>query len=207
MKNLLLIAVLFISGLVKATEINHQFTPNKNVITKVNVAVYFVTQNPENYDWVKWDFGDGQIEYSINPAHKYAKSGIYDVKMIVSKGSQVDTICKNAFVTILPNGTATEAGDYALDLDLSKETYYNLQIENDGTLSTNLENYSIQFLNKTSSNGSLEIKNIYGDVLFQTEINSHDEMKSIETSGLSKGIYIVSVTMNNNISLYKIFKN
>ena len=203
MKNLLFIAVLFISGLVKATETNHQFTPNKNITTKVNVAVYFVTQNPESYDWVKWDFGDGQIEYSINPAHKYAKSGIYDVKMIVSKGAQVDTICKIGMITVIPNTNTLEQGDYAYDLDLSQETLLNKQAAD---ISNDLDNNLLRIANYNNDNGHVEIRNINGDLVYHTILESNEEIKNIETNILNSGTYIVYLTLKNKTIVAKYCK-
>lgn len=203
MKNLLFIAVLFISGLVRASEINHQFTPNKKIITKVNVAVYFVTQNPENYDWVKWDFGDGQTEYSINPAHKYAKSGIYDVKMIVSKGAQVDTICKIGMITVIPNTNTLEQGDYAYDLDLSQETLLNKQATD---ISNDLDNNLLRIANYNNDNGHVEIRNINGELVYQTILESTEEIKNIETNVLNSGTYIVYLTLKNKTIVAKYCK-
>ncbi|MFY7731932.1 MAG: PKD domain-containing protein [Bacteroidia bacterium] len=203
MKNLFFTAALFISLLANASEINHQFSPNKNIITKVNVAVYFVTQNPENYDWVKWDFGDGQMEYAINPAHKYTKPGVYDVKMIVSKGSHLDTICKKSMITIIPKTITLEQGDYANDNDLSTETILSKQTPEIGNdLSDNI----IRIANKASDNGMFEIRNSNGNLLYQTSIESTETIKNIETNSLNSGIYVVYLILKNKTYVAKYCK-
>lgn len=203
MKNIFFTAVLFISSFVKASEINHQFSPNKNIITKVNVAVYFVTQNPENYDWVKWDFGDGQIEYSINPEHKYTKSGIYDVKMIVSKGAQIDTICKKGMITIIPNNNIFEQGDYAFDNDLSNEIILSKQTPD---ISNDLGNNLLRITNYNNDSGQVEIRNINGNIVYHTKLESTEEIKNIETNLLNSGTYVVYLTVKNKTSVAKYCK-
>lgn len=203
MKNLFFTAALFISLLANASEINHQFSPNKNIITKVNVAVYFVTQNPENYDWVKWDFGDGQMEYAINPAHKYTKPGVYDVKMIVSKGSHLDTICKKGMITIIPKTITLEQGDYANDNDLSNETILSKQTPE---ISNDLSNNIIRIANKASDNGMFEIRNSNGNLLYQTSIESTETIKNIETNSLNSGIYVVYLILKNKTYVAKYCK-
>lgn len=203
MKNIFFTAALFISLLANASEIKHGFTPNKNITTKVNVAVYFVTQNPENYDWVKWDFGDGQMEYSINPAHKYTKPGVYDVKMIVSKGAQVDTICKKGMITVIPNTNTLEQGDYAYDLDLSQETLLSKQTAD---ISNDLDNSIIRITNKTNDNGIVEIRNANGNLLYQTAVVSGETIKNIETNFLNSGIYVVYLILKNKTYVAKYCK-
>ena len=203
MKNIFFIAVLFISSFVKASEINNQFSPNKNIITKVNVAVYFVTQNPENCDWVKWDFGDGQIEYSINPAHKYTKSGIYDVKMIVSKGAQIDTICKKGMITIIPNNNTFEQGDFAFDNDLSNEIILSKQTPD---ITNDLGNNLLRITNCNNDNGQVAIRNINSDIVYHTNLESTEEIKNIETNMLNSGVYIVYLTIKNKTSVAKYCK-
>lgn len=203
MKNIFFTVALFISLLANASEINHQFIPNKNITTKVKVEVYFVTQNPENYDWVKWDFGDGQIEFSINPVHKYNKPGIYDVKMIVSKGAQVDTICKKGLITILPSVNTLDHGEFAYDKDQSQETFFNKQTTN---ISYDLDNSNIRIANKSNNNGLLEIRNINGNIVYRTPLESNETIKNIETNFLNSGIYVVYLTIKNKTMVAKFCK-
>ncbi|MGY8866846.1 MAG: PKD domain-containing protein, partial [Methylophagaceae bacterium] len=47
-----------------------------------------------------WDFGDGTTDTSINPTHIYNSPGTYDVSLIVSGNTVIDTITKSSFVTI-----------------------------------------------------------------------------------------------------------
>lgn len=203
MKNIFFTAALFISFMANALEIKHQFTPNKNITTKVNVSVYFVAQNPENYDWVKWDFGDGQTAYSINPAHKYNKPGIYTVKMIASKGTQVDTICKINMITITPNTNAFEQGDYAYDKDISHETYFSKQTTD---ISYDLDYSVIRINNESNENGLVEIRNINGDLVYQASVENNENIKNIETNSFNSGIYVVYLIQKNKTYVAKYCK-
>ena len=47
-----------------------------------------------------WDFGDGTTDTSRNPTHIYNSPGTYDVSLIVSGNTVIDTITKSSFVTI-----------------------------------------------------------------------------------------------------------
>lgn len=45
----------------------------------------------------KWDFGDGNTSTLKSPTHYYANTGSYNVKLVVSNGSQKDSITKSVF--------------------------------------------------------------------------------------------------------------
>lgn len=207
MKNLFFIAAFLGTTFLTANAQNHYFTPNRNIVAKGKTTVYFVTQNPEKYDWVKWDFGDGQTEYSINPAHEYSKAGVYDVKMLVAKGATVDTFCKNGFVTILPNGNSFEDGDFAMDFDISKENFKSIQNNNNPNLIGNFENCSITILNSSGNSGLVEIRNINGEIMCQNTIYADETIKTLPLEMLNKGLYIAYLTTNNKTIVKKIYKN
>lgn len=206
MKTLFLTAALLIGLLVNASTQNHNFTPNRNMVAKGKTTVYFVTENPERYDWVRWDFGDGQMEFSINPAHVYDKVGIYDVKMIVSKGPKVDTICKKAFVTILPAGRTEIPGViYENTLDVSNEQYQESVTKKANDVSIDIDNNAIRICNKTNVNSEVEIRDINGNVFTKTTIESYEDIKNIDSNNLPKGLYLVVITNNGNTEVSKVY--
>lgn len=45
----------------------------------------------------KWDFGDGNTSTLKNPTHYYTNTGSYNVKLVVSNGTQSDSITKSIF--------------------------------------------------------------------------------------------------------------
>lgn len=206
MKTLFLTAALLIGLLVNASAQNHNFTPNRNMVAKGKTTVYFVAENPERYDWVRWDFGDGQMEFSINPAHVYDRVGIYDVKMIVSKGPKVDTICKKAFVTILPGSRPEIPGAvYENTLDLSNEQYQEKITGKANEVSVGIDNNVIRVCNKTNTNSDVEIRDINGNVFAKTTIESYEDIKNIDSSNLPKGLYLVVITDNGNTEVSKVY--
>ena len=50
-----------------------------------------------------WDFGDGTTSKAAEPIHTYGKSGVYDVKLIVSNNYGSDSILKKSYVTVIQN--------------------------------------------------------------------------------------------------------
>ncbi len=205
MKTLFFTTALLIGLLVNASAQNHNFTPNRNMVAKGKTTVYFVTENPERYDWVRWDFGDGQMEFSINPAHVYDRVGIYDVKMIVSKGPKVDTICKKAFVTILPAGrTEIPGAVYENTLDVSKEQYQE-SVKKANEVSVGIDNNAIRICNKTNVNSEVEVRDVNGNVFTKTTIESYEDIKNIDSSNLPKGLYLIVITNNGNTEVSKVY--
>ena len=47
-----------------------------------------------------WDFGDGNSSTAQNPTHVYATAGTYDVKLVVSDGSNSDSITKTGYIVV-----------------------------------------------------------------------------------------------------------
>ena len=55
------------------------------------------TNNPTSWNW---DFGDGNSSTAQNPTHVYATAGTYDVKLVVTNGSNSDSITKTGYIMI-----------------------------------------------------------------------------------------------------------
>ncbi len=225
MKNLFIIAALIIGSFANAYAENHYFTPNRNIVAKGKTTVYFVAENPEKYDWVKWNFGDGQMEYAINPAHVYDKVGVYDVKMIVSKGAQIDTFCKKAFVTILPGSGKPAVGgatyneshsklEYNKRFDDGSKDQLNEGIDNEIiqaaqtnekiNVAINMDN-NILIANKSLNTGSIEVRDINGNMFIQSSLVADEDIKTIETQNLPKGLYLVSIATSNGVQTAKVY--
>ena len=47
-----------------------------------------------------WDFGDGNTSTVQNPSHTYTTTGSYDVKLVVSNSSEIDSLIKPSFITV-----------------------------------------------------------------------------------------------------------
>jgi PKD repeat protein len=70
------------------------------------------TGNPTTYAWT---FGDGGTSTGTNPSHTYAANGTYNVCLIASNTSGIDTFCTNVTVTgiynTVINGPTTMCSD------------------------------------------------------------------------------------------------
>lgn len=51
-------------------------------------------------DQFLWDFGDGSTSNTNLPIHMYADTGFYQVKLISSKGSSIDTLIQTIYVDV-----------------------------------------------------------------------------------------------------------
>jgi PKD repeat protein len=66
-----------------------------------------------------WDFGDNTSSSDQNPGHSYSQTGHYGISMIVSNGSDQDTIIKDHYISV------TDSFDIAFDISqiFSSEVY------------------------------------------------------------------------------------
>jgi gliding motility-associated-like protein len=70
-----------------------------------------------------WDFGDGNTSASVSPAHLYASSGTYNVKLIVTTDHGcTDTVSKQAMVYPKPAASFTFANACLVDTVLFNNT-------------------------------------------------------------------------------------
>lgn len=61
-----------------------------------------VTNGPKNGSYL-WNFGDGHFSDAVNPKHKYAKAGKYDVSLsVTSDKGQINTTVMNDMIIINP---------------------------------------------------------------------------------------------------------
>ncbi|HRS01341.1 MAG TPA: PKD domain-containing protein [Bacteroidota bacterium] len=81
--------------------INAFFYPDTTII-EVNQPIHFYDASTKNAKTFLWDFGDGTTSKEQNPIHKYADTGYFDVKLIVSDGTNQDTFLIKNCVHILP---------------------------------------------------------------------------------------------------------
>lgn len=101
MKTLFLIALSLLIGQKTFAQINHDFSPNRNIISCGPNNVYFVYNKAVIPDLIKWDFGDGGTSTQINPVHYYGNTGVYTVKLYITKNNICDTVIKQNFITVL----------------------------------------------------------------------------------------------------------
>ena len=101
MKTIFLIALAIVFGKPVHAQIQHDFSPNRNIISCGTNNVYFVYNKAVTPDLISWDFGDGGTSMLINPVHYYSNTGVYTVKLFITKNNICDTVIKHNFITIL----------------------------------------------------------------------------------------------------------
>ncbi len=77
------------------------FYPDTTIM-EINQPIHFYDASTKNARTFLWEFGDGTTSTEQNPIHKYADSGYYDVRLIVSDGEKQDTFLIKNCVYILP---------------------------------------------------------------------------------------------------------
>jgi hypothetical protein len=76
-----------------------------NFISSYNGLTAFVVANGFPNASYLWDFGDGNTGTGQNTSHTYARSGYYQIRLLVSDSCDVDTITKP--LLIIAQGTTT----------------------------------------------------------------------------------------------------
>lgn len=72
---------------------------NANITTGYLPTVTFTDASLGNISSWSWDFGDGATSTEQNPTHSYTTLGIYTVSLIVSDGTNSDTLVKTNYIT------------------------------------------------------------------------------------------------------------
>ena len=101
-------------------------------------ASYDIDGNIVNYTW---DFGDGNISYEKNPSHRYAKDGIYNVRLIVrdDDGGINETVKAIDTLNKLPIVDFSWTPLYPTDLEYVNFTCFGYDIDG------NIVNYTWDF--------------------------------------------------------------
>ncbi len=101
MRTLFFITLAIVFGKPIYAQIQHDFSPNRNIISCGANNVYFVYNKAVTPDLISWDFGDGGTSMLSNPVHYYSNPGVYTVKLFITKNNICDTVIKHNFITIL----------------------------------------------------------------------------------------------------------
>ncbi len=146
------------------------------------LVVRFKDESVGNPTYWKWDLGNGTISYFQNPAATYFNPGTYTVKLVVSNGSQTDSIVKVKYLTVyaapVVNFKASDTtGCFPLNVQLT-----DLTTPGDGSIvswlwdfgdgsTDSIQNPSHVYTALGNYNVSLQVKNSNGCISTLTRTN------------------------------------
>ncbi|OFY76680.1 MAG: hypothetical protein A2275_04670, partial [Bacteroidetes bacterium RIFOXYA12_FULL_35_11] len=67
------------------------------------LIVHFTNTSTGNYTSSQWYFGNGNSSQSNNPSASYVISGQYTVKLVISNGTQKDSVIKTNYIAVFGN--------------------------------------------------------------------------------------------------------
>ncbi len=161
---------------------------NANTLTGIwPVQVEFNDLSSGEPDIWQWNFGDGNTSIEQNPSHTYNNSGVYTVSLAICNGDVCDTISKNNYIEVLPNGIVE------IGLELSAKIYPN---PNDGI-------FNLEINDKSMHNLELHIYSSIGAEVYIDMFKSQGKtLKQLNLQSLSKGIYFLHLNDDKGI-IYK----
>lgn len=169
---------------VKVTGIVTDFSTNM----KIGVApftVNFIDNSLGNADNWQWDFdNDGIIDATTqNPSYTYNTAGEFDVKLIIIKDSEKDTIIKEKYIKVNSITGIDETENFSpVELFPNPASdFVNIRIKNTDEIS------------------QIDIYNIFGQLVRSQRYLNSNEIISLDINGLSTGIYYINTT-NKNIT-------
>ncbi|RLD45021.1 MAG: hypothetical protein DRI86_06220, partial [Bacteroidetes bacterium] len=128
---------------------------------------------PDNW---YWSFGDGNTSIEQNPNHTYNNTGIYNVSLVACNGNTCDTIIKQDYIEVLPNGMVE------IGVEMSAMLYPN---PNDGS-------FTLEINDKGTHKLDLHIYNNIGSEVYSDQFRSSEKtLKKINLQTLSNGVYYV----------------
>jgi PKD repeat protein len=163
-------------------------TVNASIVPDFNIILVGKTITLDNKtigaDQYIWNFGDGNTSTDKNPVHTYAKSGDYNVTLLINKAGCSSSITKAIIIRIS-------------DTESILENRINI-------FPNPFENYFSIIMENIDAIYSLKIYNLLGQLMFNQEINQ----KNIKIDGnilTNKGMYIIEITLKSdkNIIYYK----
>lgn len=77
------------------------FGADSTVIPENRYVQFFDLSTGEPDSW-QWSFGDGESSDEQNPVHQYKKSGLYTVRLSITKGTLHEVITKTDYIRVQP---------------------------------------------------------------------------------------------------------
>jgi hypothetical protein len=133
---------------------------------------------PDIYEWY-FEGGNPSVSFDINPPPiSYAEGGEYDVTLIVSRGTNSDTLIRKDYIQVVGKVYPNPATHYTT-LYIGEELI---------------------------GNANVEVVDISGRLMYENKINSTDGFNQIrlDLTGFSSGMYVVRITANQRFQMQKL---
>ncbi len=148
------------------------------------IQVSFTDNSSGDPDNWHWDFGDGNTSIEQNPNHTYNNTGFYDVSLIACYGNTCDTMIKQDYIEVLPNGLVK------VGVEMSTKLYPN---PNDG-------NFILEINDKGSHEMEVHIYNALGSEVYSEKFNSNGNThKNLKLGQLPTGVYFVHLNTTDKV--------
>ncbi|MFH2141032.1 MAG: T9SS type A sorting domain-containing protein [Bacteroidota bacterium] len=146
------------------------------------VTVQFYNNNAYVDSW-SWDFGDSGADTIKDPSYIYTDTGVYNVELVVSHGSCIDTASKTVTVLL---GTGININK--IDEETGFKLYPNptsgiLYIEFLFSFTQSLKGDSLE----------IQIVDTKGKVVLNNKVMLRNSKYDIDISGLPNGVYFVKI--------------
>jgi PKD repeat protein len=138
-----------------------------NFISSYNGLTAFVVANSFPNARYFWDFGDGNTGTGQNTSHTYARSGYYQIQLIVTDSCDVDTIVKP--LLIIAQGTS--------------------QISDSWKVYPNPANEEVWLVGNSILNGNIQLFDALGRKVQIPHFENQGTKMKISTRSLPNGIY------------------
>ncbi len=162
--------------------------PNSAFSTSITDNQVFFINETENGNFYQWNFGDGESSIDFAPFHIYQNSGDYEVMFIATNPCGADTTIQEITIETTSNDEITTISDIQITPN-----------PNDGK-------FGLEISGVAKKHIELRLFNILGQVLYFEEINfsSGKLSKQFEMSFLSKGTYLLEVSLDGKKQVKKI---
>ena len=161
-------------------------TVTANTVTFTNTSLY-----ADTYDW---DFGDGNTSSQENPVHTYSP-----------------TSSNWTYTVILTATNDCSSTDYEMEVSSRPNSVMDLEFTNKISVYPNPTSGVFRVEIEQAEVGDLQIQilDLQGKVVYTRDVDSFqgDGNKIIDISQLSTGMYLVRISLNDSIALFKIEKN
>jgi PKD repeat protein len=162
------------------------------IINVGSVAFINKSKNATSYDW---DFDDGNTSTAMSPSHTYDKPGSYNVVLIASNPCTSDTV-----TTVELTGKEMKIIETSIN-DLSS---YTLKVYPNPTN----DHLFIKVGDIRDKNISYNIFDINGKMISsESQLSPMQEIIQVDMSQVSRGVYILELTIGTDSGIFRIVKN